>query len=409
METRARYALIGLFLLGVIAAGFGFVYWMENRGGFLPRTAYQVRFESSVPGLSVGSAVLFNGIRVGEVTDLQLDAEQPKAVLAAKLLAAESQLAACVDAVNRRKAPKPRFGQAFRLLWVMLSKLVDGWEGLAQVMKPATVKRWHKQVFRVYWRWRSKPGRSPIPHEMQALIRRLSRENPLWGAEHIREELVLLGHEPPCEDTIRKYMKKPKKPRRPSGTWLPFLRNHLDVAWAMDFLTVTTLTLKLLYVFVILKHGRRKVRQFATTYHPTMEWVIQHLRDAMPWGEQPRYMHRDNDGIYGDGVSAFLVSCDIEEVRTAFRSPWQNPYIERFAGTLRRELLDHVIVLSQAHLERLLREFIEDYYHTDRPHRRLGGDTPIPHEKPAVISGPTKLVSIPLLGGLHHRYFRVAA
>jgi transposase InsO family protein len=203
-------------------------------------------------------------------------------------------------------------------------------------------------------------------------------------------------------------MVKPETPRKPSGTWLPFLRNHLNVAWAMDFFTVTTLTFHTLYVFVVLEHGRRKVRHWATTYSPTMEWVIQHLRNAMPFDEKPRFLHRDNDGIYGLGVPAFLSSCGIEQVRTAYHCPWQNPYVERFIGTLRRELLDHVVPLSQKHLERLLREFIEDYYHPERPHQGLAGDTPIPYEAPDVI-GPTRLASRPVLGGLHHAYERVAA
>ena len=140
-----------------------------------------------------------------------------------------------------------------------------------------------------------------------------------------------------------------------------------------------------------------------------MDWVIQQLREATPFGQQPRYLFRDNDRIYGHGVRAFLNSCGIREVRTAYRSLWQNPLIERFVGTLRRELLDHVIVLSQAHLERLLREFIEEYYHVSRPHQSLGGDTPIPHKKPPKTSFPSNLISIPVLGGLHHKYVRVAA
>ena len=141
-----------------------------------------------------------------------------------------------------------------------------------------------------------------------------------------------------------------------------------------------------------------------------MRWVIQQLREAMPSDQQPRFLFRDNDGIYGHGVRQFLDSCDIEEVRAAYRCPWQNPFVEGFGGTLRRELLDHVIVLSQSHLERLLREFIEDYYHVARPHQGLDGDTPIPQPKADVpITGPTKLISTAILGGLHHRYQRVAA
>ena len=333
----------------------------------------------------------------------------PNAVLAARLLAAESQLARCRERVEQRKDPRPRFTPAFRLLWVVLSKVLDGWEELAQLMQPATVKKWHTTAFRLYWRWKSKPGRPAVSREMQLLIRQLSKDNVLWGAEHIRETLVLLGYDPPCEDTIRKYMVKPRKPRKPSTSWLPFMRNHLDVSWAIDFFTVTTIGFRSLYVFLVLEHGRRRVAHLATTYAPSMSWVIQQLREATPFGHQPKYLFRDNDGIYGDGVKAFLQRCGIEEVRTTYRSPWQSPYVERFIGTLRRELLDHVIVLNQRHLDRLLSEFIGGYYHTARPHQGLGGQTPILQERPPSISGPSKLVSIPVLGGLHHRYVRVAA
>jgi transposase InsO family protein len=177
----------------------------------------------------------------------------------------------------------------------------------------------------------------------------------------------------------------------------------------MDFLTVTTVRFATLYVFIVLDHGRRRVIHFATTCSPSMNWVIQQLREAMPFGEQPRYVFRDNDGIYGHGVRGFLRSCGIRDVRTAYRSPWQNPYIERFNGTLRRELLDHVIIINEAHLERLLQTYIDEYYHVARPHQGLNGGTPIPQPKMAAISRPSKLWSIPVAGGLHHRYVRVAA
>ncbi len=160
---------------------------------------------------------------------------------------------------------------------------------------------------------------------------------------------------------------------------------------------------------MVFDHGRRNVIYFATTYYPCTNWVIQQLREATPWGLKPRYLFRDNDGLYGYGVSAFLERSGIEEVRIAYRSPWQNPYVERFIGTLRRELLDHVIVLSQSHLYRLLREYIDEYYHVARPHQGLDRDTPVPEEKPTLSAGPTKLKSVPVVGGLYHRYVRVAA
>jgi putative transposase len=330
--------------------------------------------------------------------------------LAAEIVALRSQVAACRDRVDRKQAPKPRFTAAFRILWVLLSRLLMGWEDLAQLMKPATVKRWHNEGYRLWWRWKSrKRGRPSLEQEMRALIRKLSRENALWSAERIRDTLLLLGYPTMCDDTVRKYMVKRRKPREPSTTWLPFLRNHLEVTWAIDFCTVTTISFATVYVFLIFEHGRRRVIHLATTCSPTMEWVIQHLRNAMPFGSQPRYLFRDNDGIYGHGVALFLKSCGIREVRTALQSPWQSPYIERFIGTLRRELLNHVIVLNEAHLERLLREFIDDYHHVARPHQGLGGEAPIPTESPPEVDGTTKLVSVPILGGLHHTYLRVAA
>jgi hypothetical protein len=181
-------------------------------------------------------------------------------------------------------------------------------------MKPATVKKWHTAAFRLYWRRKSKPGRPEIEPEMQALIRKLSAENPLWSAERMGQQLGLLGYDPPCTDTILKYM---LRPRQPSTTWLPFLRNHLDVSWAIDFCTVPTLSFRTLFIFIVLEHGHRKVLRWAVTPAPSMTWVVLQLRQAMPYGVQPRYLFRDNDGLYGHGVRAFLDSCDIEEVRTA--------------------------------------------------------------------------------------------
>ena len=278
-------------------------------------------------------------------------------------------------------------------------------------MQPATVKKWHTRAFRHFWRWKSerKAGRPPTSRQMQSLICQLSKENPLWSPEDIHDTLVLLEYDLSCADTIRKYMYKPRKPRRRSTTWLPFLRNHVDVSWAIDFFTVTTLPFATLYVFLVFDHGRRKAIHFGVTRHPHVNWVIEQLRESMPFGLRPKYLFRDNDGLYGTGVRAFLDRCGIAEARTAYRSPWQNLFVERFIGTLRRELLDRVIVLSQGHLERLLQAFIKDSYQVARPHQGLEAHTPMPHAKPPEISGPDKLISIPVLGGLHHRYVRVAA
>jgi len=232
----------------------------------------------------------------------------PKAVLAARLMAVESQLAACKHEIASKKRPRPRFTPGFRVLWVVLSKCLDWWEDLAHLMQPATVKKWHTSAFRHFWRWksRSKGGRPPISKEMQNLICKLSKENPLWSPERIKDTHILLEYDPPCEDTIRKYMYTPRKPRKRSTTWLPFLRNHLDVSWAIDFFTVTTINFATYYVFLVFDHGRRRVIHFAITRNPLMKWAIQQLREAMPFGLQPKYLFRDNDGIYGNGVHAFV-------------------------------------------------------------------------------------------------------
>jgi hypothetical protein len=252
-------------------------------------------------------------------------------VTAAQLVAVQSQLAVELNRSSGRRKRHDQFSPAFRILWVVLSKLLDKWEELVHIMKPETVKRWHTRAFQAWWRWKSKAGRKPVALEIQQLIRRLSKENPLWGAERIREVLLLMGYEAPGEDTVRKYMVKPRRPRPETTTWLTFLRNHLDCSWAMDFFAVATLRFEVLYVFLVLDHARREVVHFAVTPNPSMDWVIQQLREATPFGCQPRYLFRDNDGIFGHGVRAFLISCRMLEVRTAYRSPWQNPYVRHEA------------------------------------------------------------------------------
>ncbi|MHC4944427.1 MAG: transposase [Planctomycetota bacterium] len=334
----------------------------------------------------------------------------PRAKLAARLLASESQLAIYTHRISQKKEPRPSFSPAFRFLWATLSRYWSGWRSAAHLMQPATVLKWHRQGFRLYWRWKfRKRGRPKVDADMRKLIKQLSTENRLWSAERIHDHLVLLGFDPPNPDTIRKYMVKPDPSRGSSQTWLTFIRNHLHESWAIDFCTVPTLAFKVLYVFVILDHSKRQVLHFNITRYPCMDWVILQLKDAMPFDRQPRFLFRDNDGIYGNGVGAFLTMCGIEEVRTAYHSPWQNPFVERFFGTLRRELLNHIVPINEKHCYRLIKEYIEDYYHPERPHMGLDGDTPVPHPRPAKSSLGSELHAIPILGGLHHKYQRAAA
>jgi hypothetical protein len=248
----------------------------------------------------------------------------PMAKLAARLLAAESQLAIYKHRISQKKEPRPSFNPAFRFLWALLSQYWSGWRSAAHLMRPATVLKWHRQGFRLYWRWKSRRrGRPTVHADMRNLIKQLSTENRLWMAERIHDHLVLLGFDPPHPDTVRKYMVKLNPSRGSSQTWLTFIRNHLHESWAIDFCTVPMLAFKIRYIFVILDHSRRQILHFNVTRYPCMEWVILQLKEAMPFDRQPRFLFLDNDGIYGNGVNDFLSMCGIEEVRTAYRNPWQ--------------------------------------------------------------------------------------
>jgi transposase InsO family protein len=322
-----------------------------------------------------------------------------RASLAAENLALRQQLA-----VLKRSVSRPKLQARDRFFWTLLSRFWSGWRSALVIVSPDTVVRWHRQGFRLFWRWKSRgqPGRPTLAREVQQLIRRLSRDNPLWGAPRIRDELRLLGYDV-AKSTVAKYMIRSPKP--PSQNWRTFLKNHVGSLASMDFFVVPTRTFQLLYVFVILRHDRRQVVHINVTTQPTAAWVAQQLREAFPFDTAPRYLIRDRDGSYGEEVRRCLKVLGIEEVLTAPRSPWQNPFVERLIGTLRRDCLDHVIVLSQAHLRRLLQSYLV-YYHEARCHQSLEGNAPQAREVEPPERG--KVVAEPMVGGLHHRYRRVA-
>ena len=243
---------------------------------------------------------------------------------------------------------------------------------------------------------------TPIDQEIRNVIRQMSRDNPLWGAPYILSELRLLGYDV-AQATVAKYMPKTRKP--PSQTWRTFLDNHVRDIVAIDFFTVPTLTFRLLYGFLVMRHDQRLVVHFHATEHPTAQWAAQQIVEAFPFEEAPRSLLRDRDNIYGAHFQQRVRNMGIEEVVVAPRSPWQNPYAERIIGTLRRELLDHVIVLNEAHLCRLVTSFL-DYYHTVRPHLSLERNAPMPRPTQAPSDG--NVVARPCVGGLHHAYRRVA-
>ncbi len=287
-----------------------------------------------------------------------------RAAAAVEILALRQQVA-----VYKQSVKRPRLRPRDRVFWVLLSRFWPNWRSVLAIVQPETVIQWHRMGFKLYWRWKSragKPGRPPIKREIRGLIRRMSRENPTWGAPRIVSELALLGHDV-AKATVAKYMVRSRKP--PSQTWRTFLDNHVHDIAACDFFTVPTVTFRVLYVFIVLRHDRREVVHFNVTTNPHAEWTAQQIVNAFPYEEQPRFLIRDRDGIYGDYFTSRMKGMGIEEVLIAPRSPWQNPYCERVVGSIRRECLDHVIVLNERHLCRILSDYFDyyncaSYYHT---------------------------------------------
>ena len=322
-----------------------------------------------------------------------------RATLAVENLALRQQLAVFQRSVRRPKLPKPD-----RVPWVWLSRLWQGWRSALLIVQPQRVIRWHRQGFRLCWGWKSrqKGGRPKIDPELRELIRRMSQENITWGAPRILSELRLLGYAV-SESTVARYMIR--KPKPPSQTWRSFLKNHVGQIAATDFFTVPTVTFRVFHVFLVLRHQRRRVVHFNVTRNPTAQWAAQQIIEAFPYDKAPRFLLRDRDSIHGHHFWGRVQHMGIEEVLIAPRAPWQNPYVERVIGSIRRECLDHMIVLNEGHLHRILTLCFE-YYHESRAHLSLDRNSPIPRNVEPLTEG--RVVSIQQVGGLHHRCCRAA-
>ena len=287
-----------------------------------------------------------------------------------------------------------------------MARIWRNWRTAVVLVQPDTVVRWHRDWLRRRWTRRSRPrpdGRPPIDQQIRVLVREMATANPLWGAPRIHGELRTLGVDV-SERTVSRLLKR--HPRPPSQTWRTFLTNHLASAASIDFFTVPTLTGRVLFVLVVLSHHRRRIVHVNITDHPTATWSAQQVVDAFPDDTAPRWLHRDRDRIYGDVFQRRLAGMGIAEVVSAPASPWQNPYVERLIGSIRRECLDHVIVINEAHLRRVLTTYGR-YYHRSRTHLGLEKDTPDHRPVAGTSTGP--IVAIPEVGGLHHRYERRAA
>ncbi len=321
--------------------------------------------------------------------------------LALENLALRQQLA-----VYKRMMTRPRLRKTDRLIWVGLARIWAGWRESLVIVTPDTVLRWQRRRFREYWTQlsgRTTGGRPRINAEIRALITRMATANPLWGAPRIHGELLKIGIDV-AERTVSRLM--PKRRPEPSQTWQAFLANHVRDLVSIDFFTVPTARLRVLFVLVVLAHYRRRVVHFNVTEHPTAVWTAQQIVAAFPDDSAPSYLLRDRDQVYGEQFRHRVKGMRIEEVLTAPHSPWQNPFAERLIGSIRRECLNHVLVLGERQLRRILTHYFA-YYHQARTHLALDKDAPDP--RPIEPPAAGKIVQRPEVGGLHHRYLRQAA
>jgi transposase InsO family protein len=310
--------------------------------------------------------------------------------------------------VLKRQTKRPRFTWRDRALFVLLSSKLRTWKNALAIVQPDTVLRWHRELFRWVWKRRSrskgKRGRPPLTGEIVALIKQIAKENLRWGAERIRGELLKLGIRV-SKSAIQKYIQQVRGPNS-SQNWATFLRNHASQIWACDFLQTYDIFFRTVFVFVVIELGSRRVVHFGVTRHPTDTWIAQQLREATPFGEKPRFLIRDNDNKYGDSFKQ--AAAGIKVLKTPYKAPKANAICERFLGSLRRECLDHVLILSERHLHRVVKEYMQ-YFNHARPHQGIEQRIPCRLERPEKPPVNEKLASRPVLSGLHHDYYWQAA
>ena len=339
-------------------------------------------------------------LMLGTVTDLFRSKSQ---------LVAENALLRQQLIILRRQVKRPACTKADRMVLVLLTRAVRTWKQALFIVQPETLLRWHREGFRWFWKRKSK-GISPKPKlapEIIILIKEMAKNNRLWGAERIRGELLKLDIRV-CKRTIQKYMRHVRITRPRGQNWATFLRNHAKDVWACDFLQVTDLFFRSLFAFFIIELQSRRVIHVGVTWSPTDAWTAQQLREATPYGQAPKYLIRDNDNKFGSCFARVAATSGIEILKTPYHAPRANAICERFLGSVRRECLDHMLVLHEKQLQRVLRAYVA-YFNRARPHQGIQQQVP----QREVTSVPPdqrgdRIISVPVLGGLHHEYRRVA-
>jgi len=322
-------------------------------------------------------------------------------------LVAENALLRHQLVVLARTVGRPRLYTWDRAVMVLLAKANPAWRDALVVVKPETVLTWHRNLFRIVWRHKSRPkGRQPrITPETIELIKQMARDNP-WGSERIRGELLKLGIRV-SKRTIQKHMRGVQPPRGGGQDWSTFLHNHADQTWACDFIQTYDLLFRSIFAFIIIELNSRRVLHAGVTRSPSDQWVAQQFRNTLLDHDAPRFLIRDNDSKFGATFQNVAEGAGVEVLRTPFRAPRANATCERFLGSLRRECLDHVLVLGEDHLRSIVAEYV--LYHNEcRPHQGLGQVIPMDVGTQMTSASSGKVVATPILGGLHHDYRRAA-
>jgi transposase InsO family protein len=315
--------------------------------------------------------------------------------------------------VLEREVKHPKLKQRDRQILVLLSGRIEAWREALLVVKPDTLIGWHRQGFKLYWRKKSqgRRGRPPIAAETIALIEDMAVNNRTWRAKRIQGELLKLGIKV-SKETVKKYMRRARKSLPPSNhgqSWATFIANHAGETWACDFVQTFDVFFRTVFVYFIVELGSRRIVHYGVTRSPGDFWVAQRVREATPYDEGPRFLIRDNDSKYGQCFTQVAKGRGIKVIRTPVRAPKANAICERFIGSVRRECLDHMLILGERHLYRLIGEYVT-YFNHARPHQGLDQRIPVPPEEDVcrIRGSDQRIVSYPVLGGLHHDYRRAA-